>query len=60
MRALAALLCVAMLVACGEETPPGHVVIYAHEGMRAQRIEEMLADFTTETGVLVTLKYGVR
>ena len=58
MRALAALLSVALLVACGDKPPPGHVVIYAHEGTRAQRIEEMLAEFTAETGVLVTIKFG--
>ena len=58
MRALAALLSVALLVACGDKPPPGHVVIYAHEGTRAQRIEEMLAEFTAETGILVTTKFG--
>ena len=58
MRALAALLSVALLVACGDKPPPGHVVIYAHEGSRAQRIEEMLAEFTAETGILVTTKFG--
>lgn len=58
MRALTALVSVALLVACGEKPPPGHVVIYAHEGTQAQRIEEMLAEFTAETGVFVTIKFG--
>ena len=58
MRALAALLSVALLVACGDKPPPGHVVVYAHEGTRAQRIEEMLVEFTAETGILVTTKFG--
>ena len=58
MRALAALFSVVLLAACGDKPPPGHVVVYAHEGTHAQRIEEMLAEFTAETGVLVTLKFG--
>jgi iron(III) transport system substrate-binding protein len=58
MRALTALVAVALLVACGEKPPPGHVVIYAHDGTRTQRIEEMLDEFTAETGVLVTIKFG--
>lgn len=58
MRALAALLSVVLLAACGDKPPPGHVVVYAHEGTHAQRIEEMLAEFTAETGVLVTLRLG--
>jgi iron(III) transport system substrate-binding protein len=58
VRALAALLSVALLVACGDKALPGHVVIYAHEGTRAQHIEEMLAEFTAETGILVTIKFG--
>jgi iron(III) transport system substrate-binding protein len=47
-----------LLAACGDTPPPGHVIVYAHEGTRAQRIEEMLAEFTAETGVLVTFKFG--
>jgi iron(III) transport system substrate-binding protein len=47
-----------LLAACGDTPGPGHVVVYAHEGARTQRIEETLAEFTAETGVLVTFKFG--
>lgn len=58
MRKLAAFLSVALLVACGDKPRTGHIVVYAHEGTRVQRIEEMLAEFTAETGILVTPKFG--
>ena len=58
MRVLAGCLLLFLLVACGDQPEPGHVVVYAHEGAREQRIEELLAEFTAETGTLVTLKFG--
>ncbi len=58
MKVLAAGLVVILLSACSESPPPGHIVVYAHEGTRAQRIEEMLSEFTADTGVLVTLRFG--
>ena len=58
MRTSAAFVFVVLLAGCGDKPPPGHVVIYAHDGTREQRIEEMLAEFTVETGVLVTIKFG--
>ncbi len=58
MRLIAAAAVIVVLAGCGDKPAPGHVVVYAHEGTRAQRIEEMLAEFTAETGVLTTLKTG--
>ncbi len=58
MRALAALALAGLVAACSQAPPSDHVVVYAHEGTRAQRVAEMLAEFTAQTGILVTLKAG--
>lgn len=58
MRLAAAVLIIAWLAGCGEHPAPGHIVVYADEAAREERIEEMFAEFTAETGVLVTPKFG--
>lgn len=58
MKALAALLLLPLIAACGDKPVPAHIVVYAHEATRGQRIEEMLAEFTAETGTLVTPRFG--
>lgn len=58
MRLAAAALVIAWLAGCGEDPAPAHIVVYAYEDTREERIEELFAEFTTETGVLVTPKFG--
>lgn len=58
MRSAAAALVIVWLAGCSEDPAPGHIVVYAYEDAREARIEEMFAEFTSETGVLVTPKFG--
>ena len=49
MRAAVAGLIIALLAAgCGEEPAPGHIVVYAYEDTREERIEELFAEFTAD------------
>ena len=53
-----AILCLLVLAACSEESPPAEpVLLYAHEGAQAVGIETLLSRFTSETGIPVTLHY---
>ena len=58
MRLAAAAVVIVWLAGCGEDPAPGHIVVYAYEDTREERIEELFAEFTAETGVLVTPKFG--
>ena len=60
-HALAAILAAATLAACGEraaEQAPSTVVIYVHEHAQQMRFDEMLAEFTAESGIAVAPRYG--
>jgi iron(III) transport system substrate-binding protein len=58
VRSVAAALVIVWLAGCGGKPAPGHIVVYAYADTREQRIEELFAEFTAETGVLVTARFG--
>ena len=60
-NALAALLAALTLVSCGEQAAQhaqSTIVVYVHERAEQMRFAEMLAEFTAETGIAVTARYG--
>jgi iron(III) transport system substrate-binding protein len=60
-NALAAVLAALTLASCGEradQRAPSTIVIYVHEHAREMRFAEMLAEFTAESGIAVTPRYG--
>ena len=60
-NALAAVLAALTLASCGEraaEQAPASIVIYVHEHAQQMRVAELLAEFTAESGIAVTARYG--
>ena len=60
-HALAAVLAALTLAACGErasQEAPSTIVVYVHEHAQQLRFAEMLAEFTAESGIAVTPRYG--
>jgi iron(III) transport system substrate-binding protein len=56
--AVAVLIVIWLAAGCEKGPAAGHIVVYAYEDTREERIEELFAEFTAETGVLVTPKFG--